>query len=184
MALIRCKACSANISEKAKTCPQCGEPTPKKTSMFTWVVGGFFALVIAMSINASYKADEQRAADTAQKSAKLAAMSPQERLDAEKAEAVRVAAATQKERDFQAVVLGAKLVKASTKNPASFELLKAGKTDGGALCYTYRGTNSFNAVVPGTYVIAQNVSSNTAEAWSKHCANKNMTDFSYARQAL
>lgn len=38
MSLIKCKACSEKISSNAKSCPKCGEPTPKKTSTFTWMV--------------------------------------------------------------------------------------------------------------------------------------------------
>ena len=37
MTLTRCKACNAEISKKAKTCPKCGEPTKKKTSIASWI---------------------------------------------------------------------------------------------------------------------------------------------------
>ncbi len=36
--LIKCSACEAEISKNAETCPQCGEPVPKGTSLFTWLV--------------------------------------------------------------------------------------------------------------------------------------------------
>ncbi len=37
--MIKCKGCDEKISKKAKICPKCGEPTPKKTSLLTWLVG-------------------------------------------------------------------------------------------------------------------------------------------------
>jgi len=36
--LKKCKGCGAEISKKAKSCPKCGEPAPKKTSLLTWLV--------------------------------------------------------------------------------------------------------------------------------------------------
>lgn len=38
MGLIKCKACGEKISSNAKSCPKCGEPAPKKTSLLTWLV--------------------------------------------------------------------------------------------------------------------------------------------------
>lgn len=46
-ALIKCKACTKEISKKAKACPHCGEELPKKTTLTTWfvtVIIGFIAL--------------------------------------------------------------------------------------------------------------------------------------------
>lgn len=40
MAMIKCKECKSEISDKAKACPNCGAPVPKKTSPVTW-----FALI-------------------------------------------------------------------------------------------------------------------------------------------
>jgi len=47
MALTKCKECGAEISRKAKACPQCGAPRKKKTSIFTWIVLIIFIGVIA-----------------------------------------------------------------------------------------------------------------------------------------
>lgn len=43
MALVACKACGNPISRNAPACPQCGEPAPKRTSLFTWLIAGLFA---------------------------------------------------------------------------------------------------------------------------------------------
>lgn len=49
MALIKCKDCKNEISKKARTCPNCGSPVKKKTSIVTWAV---LALMIAALISA------------------------------------------------------------------------------------------------------------------------------------
>lgn len=52
MGLIKCKECKEEISSKAKLCPKCGAPTPKKTSLFTWIVVIIFiAIYISISSN-------------------------------------------------------------------------------------------------------------------------------------
>lgn len=43
MAIIQCPACGSRVSDKAATCPKCGEPIKKKTPLFVLVV---FVLVL------------------------------------------------------------------------------------------------------------------------------------------
>jgi hypothetical protein len=38
MALVKCKECTAEISDKTDKCPQCGAPAKKRTSAFTWII--------------------------------------------------------------------------------------------------------------------------------------------------
>jgi hypothetical protein len=52
MALIKCKECGAEVSNSAKTCPKCGAPMPKKTSLLTWLAL-FLILLIGYSISNS-----------------------------------------------------------------------------------------------------------------------------------
>jgi hypothetical protein len=56
MALIKCKACDQEISKNAKKCPNCGEPTPKKTSVFTWIISIFIVIVAIKSFSTSNNA--------------------------------------------------------------------------------------------------------------------------------
>lgn len=51
MALITCKECKAQVSNQAKTCPQCGAKVPKKTSVLTWIFGFVILGVVFASIN-------------------------------------------------------------------------------------------------------------------------------------
>lgn len=44
--MIKCKGCGEEISKKAKICPKCGEPAPKKTSLLTWLVGILFIVAL------------------------------------------------------------------------------------------------------------------------------------------
>lgn len=45
MSLVKCKECGKEVSNKAKTCPNCGAKAPKKTSLFTWLVLIFIGLI-------------------------------------------------------------------------------------------------------------------------------------------
>lgn len=161
MALVQCKECKAQISSDAKACPQCGAKTPAKTSVVTMLIGG---LIIFGLLKAMLSESTQAAAPT---------KSP-----------AQLAQESKKEADFQNVVRVARWAKERSKNPASFTLTYGGITDSGTVCIEFRGTNSFNAVVPGRYVMSNTVSGDSVQLWNKHCANQPITDFSYARQAL
>ena len=49
MALVKCKECGEEVSNKAKSCPKCGAKAPKKTSLLTWLV----LILIILGIYAS-----------------------------------------------------------------------------------------------------------------------------------
>lgn len=51
MALIKCKECGNEISNKAKECPSCGAPLPKKTSIVTWTF--LFAVIVVILVVAT-----------------------------------------------------------------------------------------------------------------------------------
>lgn len=38
MALVKCKECGQEVSQKARSCPKCGAPIKKKMSLFVWIV--------------------------------------------------------------------------------------------------------------------------------------------------
>lgn len=44
------------MSNKADKCPKCGAPAKKKTSTLTWIIAGFFGLVIIISISSNNSA--------------------------------------------------------------------------------------------------------------------------------
>jgi hypothetical protein len=69
LAIIKCKECAAEISTQAKACPKCGAKQPKKTSMFTWIVGGLFTLGV---ISAVVGAGESRKVATSDQASKVA----------------------------------------------------------------------------------------------------------------
>jgi hypothetical protein len=50
MALTKCKECGKDMSTEAKACPSCGAPPPRRTTLGTWVIGGFFAFVVGSCI--------------------------------------------------------------------------------------------------------------------------------------
>lgn len=90
MALMKCKECGHQISKTAPACPSCGAKV-KRTSLFTKIVGGFFALMIVMMIIGQQSAETERSERAAQEAAqrqaeqaRLAAMTPEQRAEAER----------------------------------------------------------------------------------------------------
>jgi hypothetical protein len=153
-----------------------------KTSLSTWIIGGVVLAALLKcttdGMDRDSKAQEKRAAAEA-------AMTPGDKAraaeSAKQAELGKAAA----EARFQTAVMYARAIKASMKNPASFELVSAARMESGALCYEYRGTNSFNAVVPNFTVVPPNAKPvSGAAAWNKHCAGKSGDDLSAISYAM
>ena len=177
MAMIECKECKTQISDQAAVCPKCGAKNVaqrRKTSAGTWFVGGLAAIIAVSCITSmeSSKVERDRIAD--KKNAAEAAKSPAQK-------ASEAAAVKHDAQEFTFAVTAAKAVKASRKDPTSFELVSAGVVDGGALCMTYRARNAFNAIVTEqvairrTYEIGQ---------WNKDCAKHNVVSMNYIKQEL
>lgn len=166
MALIKCTECFNEVSTSAKTCPKCGAKVVKPHSRGQWLFIGLAAVVMVSCIAKNQTRTEEAAKVQAQKSP------------------AQLAAEAKKEADFQRVVAGAKMLRAQTKNPKSFELNSALLMADGTICYQYRATNSFNAVVPGLFVLSNTKSSSQPNDWNKYCGGKSGDDMSYARQAL
>jgi hypothetical protein len=167
MSLTKCRECGKEVSTEAKACPHCGIKNPAPPSragnVIKLIIGAVMLAFIVKCINTGEEAKNEKAAAEARKT-------PEQRA----AEAAR-------ETEFQNVVARLRALKASTKNPASFELVSATLMNDGTLCAEYRGTNSFNAVVPGQTAIT---SAGAVVPWNKHCAGKSGRDFLFARQAL
>lgn len=82
---------------------------------------------------------------------------------------------------FTLDVAKVRALKSSLKNPASFELVQAGRLDNGTLCVIYRGTNSFNAIVTEQKAVLAN---GTIGDWNKNCGGKRGEDVSRVKHAL
>ena len=59
MALLRCKDCGNQISNHAVACSQCGAEPRKRTSLFTWIVGGLFTFGVVCFINGKLDTDSE-----------------------------------------------------------------------------------------------------------------------------
>lgn len=157
MALVNCKECGHPVSTEAKSCPNCGAKAPKRSG-----TGLAPLLVIGLIAYAVYATSSSPNTEKKPPSA----------------------AELQKEKDFQTVVAGARWLKRNLKNPSSFELVSAVMVGSDAICYVYRGTNSFNAIVTSRHVFTDSANTSDERAWAKHCAGRQGVDFSHARHAL
>jgi hypothetical protein len=177
MALIKCKECGQQISSDAKACPSCGKPTPPKTKLSTWLIGGLGALVMVSCIISQ---------DTARKNQPPPPPPPEtaeQKVEREK-----------RGQDVRFAVAGANMLKKSMRNPDSFKLDSVFMIDGQtALCYEYRAQNGFGGVNAAKAVIdINNNQIKTSEpysdafvrAWNKVCAGKSSRDLSAAVKRL
>jgi hypothetical protein len=162
MALMACSECKQQISDKATTCPACGAPVRKKTRGKGLAI---FAVIAVAGIVAIASREPPAATHMTP---------PPAKPDPEK------------EARFQAAVLGARAIKASMQNPASFDLGKVIAIGKDTFCYEYRGTNSFNAVVVGhfAYSPSKKLASSSPDAWNRNCAGKMGDDLSSVRFAM
>lgn len=174
MALTPCAECGKPISKKAATCPGCGAKVEKRHSKLQWAFIGLCTVGIVSCIAQQQSAEQEKAAALASVEA---AKTPEQRA----AEAKQAAAT---EAQFQRIVRGAKTLKQSSKNPDSFKLTSAILLASGTVCYSYSGTNSFNAVVPGYAAMVKDTLQTSETAWQTHCNGKTGESFGHARYAL
>jgi len=163
MALVKCKECSREVSSKATACPGCGVKMPKKTSVITWIVGGFFAVTIIVSI---VSANNQSAAK--------AARTPEQ-----------VAGDAKKEAAFQKVAAVLSSIKSAMRDPESIKWESVlANDDSSVVCAMYRAKNGFGGTSVERATYANGKLSTAASAWNKSCAGKTLTDMSHARLAV
>ncbi len=163
--MIMCSECKAAISDQAATCPQCGAPrnkvSPKrKTSLFTWIMAVLSAGMLFSCLSGQRKAEQ----------VSVKALTPEQ-----------AAAKAQSEADFQFGVLATKAIRANLKNPASFEFVDAGVVQKGALCLSYRATNSFGAMVTEQVAVTRDLKKGS---WNKECGGRSVPNFSHIKHAL
>ena len=75
MALVKCKECGSDVSNKAKACPKCGAKLPARWSVMKVVVSLFFVMIAIFTVQASLDGDKKEAAE----SERRAALTPEQR---------------------------------------------------------------------------------------------------------
>lgn len=116
---------------------------------------------------------DEIAADEARKSAAARREAEQRAAKKHNEETARI----MRDRAMRNAVAGAMAIKRSMKDPESFVLRAATIQEDGAVCFQYRGKNSFGATMPGRVVIdpsgkphaEENRDSTFAAAWAVHC---------------
>lgn len=165
MALVKCKECKKEVSDKAKLCPHCGVDSPqpyKKMSFSTKLYGIFLLITIiffiklsldpAPKINYSYSPPLPPPSKT-----------KEERL---------------KERRNDVYIDGVIALKKQMKDPSSFELDSVFVMPNMTMCYKYRAKNSFGAlnigfaVITDTQIILSENNKNFEKIFKKECDSK------------
>lgn len=106
MALTKCKECGHAISKSATQCPNCGAKI-KRTSLFTKLIAGFFALVFLSAILGQYSSEERKAEKQKQAAAEQArvdSLPPEQKAALEKKLAEEAKAKREQELQSQGLI--------------------------------------------------------------------------------
>lgn len=157
MALIECKECKRQVSDKAGKCPNCGAKVKTPTSKFTKVFTVLLVAGVTFGIFGSF--DERQ-----EKERHEAALTPEQREQQEKA-ANDAAKRTMAAKFFFA------LLKQSARDPDSVKLESLLVNDIGTVaCSQYRARNGFGGMNKGVAVMAKGqFFIDQPAAWNKHC---------------
>lgn len=178
MALIQCAECKEKVSSTASVCPHCGSKVKKPKSNRQWIVAGVALLVVGGFV--SQKNDDIQA----EKAAIEAQKTPEQKIAEEKEKLKAEIKKKKDDAEVQRVASYVTVLKKHMKNPDSFNLTSAILMADGSICYEYRATNSFNAVVPEVFVVTKTTASQKASDWNKFCAGKSGTDYTHIKHFL
>lgn len=159
-------------------------PTPARVIAIGLLL---FAFVWALSPSGERPESETHAVMPSQvdpKQARLAALTPEQRIEEEKNAAMEAAEKRRKDDAIQRASSGAIVLKKSMRDPDSFKLESALVINGtGAVCYDYRAKNGFGGTNVGHAVLsADGKQFRTSEMegftkmWNKECAHKSGTE--------
>jgi hypothetical protein len=148
-AMKQCKSCASDIRAEASVCPVC----KKKQGMglFQKIGLAMIAFLVVAAI-----VDQQAPPKPVRTPEQIAAD--------QKKTALRMRVNEVKNE-----------VKSRSKNPDSFKLVGAGVTADETVCITYRGTNSFNAVVPGVAYERNGIVRFDQEGFARHCLKPSLS---------
>jgi len=159
-------------------------PTPARVIVIGLLL---FAFVWALSLSGKRPESESHVATPSQgdsKQARLAALTPEQRIEEGKKAAIEAAEKKINDDAIQRASSGAIILKKSMRDPDSFKLESALVINGtGAVCYDYRAKNGFGGTNVGHAVLsADGKQFRTSEMdgftkiWNKECANKSGTE--------
>jgi RNA polymerase subunit RPABC4/transcription elongation factor Spt4 len=166
MSLIKCKACGTQISKKAKSCPNCGEPAPKKTSFVTWgvLIIIVFAVIGSLNSNNTPKTKAEPQLTQAQKA------------DIEKEAKERALRSLEIELTVKAERSVSNLMKDPDSTKFKNVFFNQTKKGGSVICGNYDSKNSFGAysgfkrfISNGTTTFIEERDTNIAEIWVETC---------------
>lgn len=153
MALIKCKECGSEVSDSAKTCPKCGAPVPKGTSLLTVIVGFilvmFFIGMISNNMSSNSETPEQ------------------------------IAESQKSSDNINNAIQASHFLKKSLRDPDSLQYEHVIATDNGTICYEYRAKNGFGGMNSGkAFYLPKDDKFRTSEMdsfgkiWKTECAGK------------
>jgi len=152
----------------------------KRTMVFTVLVIIIAIGWVKISQDAEEQASARRAQEAKAEAARIAAMTPEQKKKQVAAKAKAAAEQKREQLGIQRATAGARLLKKNANNPDSFRLetvLVIDKTN--AVCYEFRATNAFGALMRGQAVLAAdgkrfltNTDTGFSQLWRSECENQ------------
>lgn len=163
MAMIKCRECGKELSNKADQCPHCGVKI-KRTNMVTKAVAVLIGATVLISIFSSSGNSPAPAAPA--KTSK------------------QIADEKQSELRFNKIVAIAQTIKNAMRDPDSlvWESIRS-NDDVSVICIEYRARNGFGGMTKEFAIYANSKMSQEAKAWNKHCTQP-MHDMKHVKYAL
>lgn len=170
MALVKCKECGSEVSDKAQSCPKCGAPiivsipTKKKTSMLTWTVGGVIALIFYGAISGHNSTTSSSISEPQQAQEQLAKIEADNKKSNE---------------NIDNAIQASHFLKKSLRDPDSLQYDHVIATENGTICYEYRAKNGFGGVnrgkafyLPKEDKFRMSEMDSFGKTWKRECAGK------------
>ncbi len=162
MAMTKCTECSAEISDKAESCPKCGAKIEKKSG-HGWVIllSVFAFLFVIFKIN-SCSTEQAKIPETPE----------------------QIAAKIREDARLTKTVIVLRTIKTNLRNPDSvrWEGIWA-NDDASVICVQYRAQNAFGGMAREHISVIKGNPSQDPAAWNNSCT-KPLTNMSHAEFAM
>jgi len=161
MAMIKCKECGSNVSNKAASCPHCGLTKPGARGY------GIGSVIIISSLVIWSIADSQFNPPSSK-------YTEQEKIEQAKKDAL--------DQKKYAVLTRATLIKKTMRNPDSFKVQSVILTESGSACFEFISQNGFGGMNNGAAVswgfdgISMTDMNGFYENWKRECDGKSGKD--------
>ncbi len=172
MAIKACKECGNDVSTKAEKCPHCGFVLKRQYGCFSLIIG---IVIIGIAVNGVLSFIDDNSVKLARKPVSPKETTPQPKptqtIKVKTPEEIRYEQIRKAFSSWDGSHTGLeKIIKKSMNDPSSYEHIETRYSDKGdhlVVSSSFRGKNSFGALVKNTVVAKTDIQGNVLEIISK-----------------